>query len=254
MGNGRIIVNADDFGFSKSISDTIIDYIGIGYCNSTTVMINSSDYSETFCLAKDAGIVDKVGLHLNLTVGVPISDMIKECPSFCKGGVFSGYKSNLIKRFVLTKEERLAVEIEVRSQIERYLNTGYKGMSLDSHQGVHFDLSIYPIVLRLFNEYGFKRIRRAPNINIDRKRSIVRFPYECAIKNAGISTTDYLTNFKGIREAAFDLNCNQSIEIMCHPQRKQNEEYIDGVAGLLLKDYLDIIDNYWNEGGNFNEC
>ena len=106
MGNSRVIINADDFGFSKSISDTIIDFIRIGYCNCTTVMINSSDYLETFSLARDADIVDKVGLHLNLTVGVPISDMIKECPSFCKGGVFSGYKSNLIKRFVFTKEER----------------------------------------------------------------------------------------------------------------------------------------------------
>ena len=41
----RLIINADDFGLSKSITDGIIDGILDGYITSTTIMANM-DYAE----------------------------------------------------------------------------------------------------------------------------------------------------------------------------------------------------------------
>lgn len=41
----KLIINADDFGLSKSITDGIIDGILSGYITSTTVMSNM-DYAE----------------------------------------------------------------------------------------------------------------------------------------------------------------------------------------------------------------
>lgn len=238
MNDNGIIINADDFGYSHNINNTILEYIKLGYCNSTTVMINCNDYIETYNLAKDAGITQQVGLHLNLTIGEPISNEIKACSSFCKNGQFNGYKSKTYKRFSINKKEKNAVEKEIRAQIERYLKIGYTGLSMDSHQGIHFDLSIYPIVIKLFKEYGFKRIRRSPNINVDIKRSLIRLPYNYAIKRSGIETTDYLGNFYALKTADFKLSNNKTIEIMCHPQKMNGLDYIDGVSELLLKDYL----------------
>lgn len=246
MDDKRVIINADDFGFSHNITNTIVDFFKLGYCNFTTVMINCNDFMQTYNLANDIGIIYQVGLHLNLTVGEPISDEIKHCSSFCQNGFFSGHKPNLSKRFILTNEEKYAVEVEIRAQIERYLSIGYRGMSMDSHQGVHFDISIYPIVIKLFKEYGFQRIRRSPNINADIKRSIIRVPYNYAIKTAGIKATDYLSNFYGMKISNFKLGNDKTLEIMCHPEKINGIDYIDGSARLLLKDYL-----YFFEKGEY---
>ena len=245
MNDAKIIINADDFGYSHNITNTILSYFRLGYCNSTTVIINCDDYIETYDLAKDAGIVQQVGLHLNLTVGEPLCDRIKACSSFCKNGKFSGYKSNLLKRFALNNEEKSAVETEIRAQIERYLKTGYSGLNMDSHQGIHYDVSIYPIVIKLFKEYGFKRIRRTPNINMDIKRTLLRLPYSFAIRTAGIETTDYLSNFLKLKDSDFKLSNNKTLEIMCHPDHINGMDYIDSVSELLLKDYL-----YFYQGQN----
>ena len=240
MNDLRIIVNADDFGYSHNITNTIIDYFQSGYCNSTSVMINCDDYEETYNLAKDAGIVHLVGLHINLTIGEPICEKMRTCSTFCKNGMFDGYKSNVSKRFLLNNEEKSAVEAEIRAQIERYLKMGYSGLSMDSHQGIHYDTSIYPIVIKLFREYGFKRIRRSPNINADIKRSLIRIPFNHAIKAAKINTTDYFCNFYGLKISNFKLSSNKTLEIMCHPERK-GVDYIDSVSELLLNDYKDFV-------------
>lgn len=67
----KLIINADDFGLSKSITDGIIEGILNGYITSTTIMANM-DYAEY--AIKEA--IDKnihcIGLHVNLTVGKPI--------------------------------------------------------------------------------------------------------------------------------------------------------------------------------------
>ena len=244
MNNRSIIVNADDFGYSDYITNTVLKFFMLGYCNSTTVMINCDDYKETYNLAKEAGIIQQVGLHLNLTIGEPVSDEIKACSSFCKNGQFNGYKSHLLNRFYLNNKEKSAVELEIRAQIERYLKIGYTGLSMDSHQGIHFDVSIYPIVIKLFKEYGFKRIRRSPNINVDIKRALIRLPYNYAIKRAGIETTDYMCNFSTLKTSNYKPSNNTTIEIMCHPQRKNEVDYIDGVSELLLEDYLYFFQEY----------
>ena len=122
----------------------------------------------------------------------------------------------------------------------------YEGNPYTSLVNTTTDISIYPIVIKLFKEYGFNRIRRAPNINVDMKRALIRLPYTYAVSKAGIYTTDYLGNFYGIQRSNFQF-LNSTIEIMCHPQKKNGVDYIDGVAGLLLKDYLWFLQEDVNE-------
>ena len=67
----KLIINADDFGLSKSITDGIIEWILNGYITSTTIMANMR-YAEYAVKEAIKNNIDCVGLHINLTVGKPL--------------------------------------------------------------------------------------------------------------------------------------------------------------------------------------
>lgn len=68
----RLIIEADDFGLSKSITDGIIDGINGGYITSTNIMANMpfAEYAVEKAVENN---IKSVGLHFNLTVGKPLT-------------------------------------------------------------------------------------------------------------------------------------------------------------------------------------
>ena len=72
----KLIINADDFGFSKSINNGIIDAYKEGLISSTTIMINMPYTCDAISKWKENSLLG-IGLHINLTQGSPISDDVK---------------------------------------------------------------------------------------------------------------------------------------------------------------------------------
>lgn len=71
----KLIINADDFGLSKSVSDGIINGIKGGYITSTSIMANMpyAEYAIKKAIDYD---IKCIGLHVNLTVGDLLLKMI----------------------------------------------------------------------------------------------------------------------------------------------------------------------------------
>ena len=67
----KLIINSDDFGLSKSITDGIIDGIKGGVLTSTSIMANMG-YAKYAVEQAIKNNISCVGLHINLTVGKPI--------------------------------------------------------------------------------------------------------------------------------------------------------------------------------------
>ena len=67
----KLIINADDFGLSKSISDGVIEGIKGEYITSTSIMANM-EYAEYAIKEAVKHNITCIGLHINLTVGKPI--------------------------------------------------------------------------------------------------------------------------------------------------------------------------------------
>ena len=67
----KLIINADDFGFTKSITDGIIEGIKGGYITSTSIMSNmeATEYAVLKALENN---IDCIGLHINFTKGKPM--------------------------------------------------------------------------------------------------------------------------------------------------------------------------------------
>lgn len=85
----KLIINADDFGLSKSITDGIIEGIQGGYITSTSIMANMEYAGYAIdCAIKNN--ISHIGLHVTLTAGKPILPN----PRLTRGGGSSFRKVN----------------------------------------------------------------------------------------------------------------------------------------------------------------
>jgi chitin disaccharide deacetylase len=68
----KLIVNADDFGLTVGVNQAILDAHRDGIVTSTTLMANGAALGQAVIASQRAPALG-VGVHLNLSEGVPIS-------------------------------------------------------------------------------------------------------------------------------------------------------------------------------------
>lgn len=128
----RLIVNADDFGLSRGVSEGILKAHRDGVLTSTTYMVNWPWSGELAVLLRDAPHLG-VGVHLNLTAGPPVLPPA-EVPSLVgKDGRFRKAAGHLL--FGVRVDE---VRREWAAQVQRFMDlTGRRPTHLDTHHYVH---------------------------------------------------------------------------------------------------------------------
>src|SRR5262245_60919462 len=67
-----LIVNADDFGLTEGVSRGILEAHARGIVTSTTLLVNRGVGGQQLEQLRGSGL--GVGLHVNLTLGAPVSD------------------------------------------------------------------------------------------------------------------------------------------------------------------------------------
>ena len=160
----HLLINADDFGVSDSVNHAINYCFNNNIIQRTTLLVNMDGTDSAVDLSQKNGYADKVGLHLNLIEGTPLTEPIKKT-AFCTNGVFNGQAMRQPRnRFFLDSRTQNAVEIEMRAQIEKYIGYGFTLLHIDSHQHTHTNPSIFKLLLPLINEYGFLSLRLSRNI------------------------------------------------------------------------------------------
>jgi len=109
----RLVINADDFGYSRVFNEKILDLLERGIVKSTTVMVNRVDelqkeqVAKIITLAKSQKI--SVGLHLEFDLAQPLKPQIEKQYSAFKS-IFEFYPSHLdIHKFIDNAEVVKAV-------------------------------------------------------------------------------------------------------------------------------------------------
>lgn len=216
-----VIINADDFGLSDSVNRAITDAFNSGIISNTTMLANGSAFDEAVILANKCGFADKVGIHFNLTEGEPLTDDIKNCPSFCEQGVFHGH---INRTKPLTSAEKSAVNKELTAQAEKVKAAGFFIDHADSHHHIHTAVFIAPIVFRICKEFGIGKIRIHRNIgSIPSYKRFVKNVYNKNLRKKGFCTTDYFGSLDDIATAKLP----DSLEIMVHPDYDKDGVLID---------------------------
>lgn len=152
----RLIINADDFGISRSVNDGIIEAARSGGITSASLMVNLPDSADAVARARRCRGIS-VGLHFNLTVG----DALTGPSSLTQGNTAEFYPlPRLLAAASLGMIDAADVERECLAQIDRMTRAGFPPTHFDSHRHVHTHPTIYPAVLRAV------QARRIPHVRV----------------------------------------------------------------------------------------
>ena len=217
----RITINGDDFGLNERNSAAIAEAFDKELITDATMLANFPYFDQAVKLAEQRGFTDKIGIHFNLTAGVPLTEDIKSCQRFVTDGVFNK-KYN--RTAPLSKAEKDAIYKELTAQTEKIKSAGIPINHADSHHHIHTAVFIAPIVLDVCREYGIGKIRSHRNLGtIPFYKRIVKDRFNNWLVKQGFITTKYFAYVMDIR----DGDLPDDTEIMVHPDYDKNGILID---------------------------
>lgn len=192
----RLIINADDFGLSKSITDGIIDGIKDGYITSTTLMVNTP-YTEYAINKAIDNNINCIGLHFNLTVGKPIrnnDNLVDENGNFL-------YRWEQIKNNKMTYDD-VAKELEAQIEI---INKISEGKIKIDHIDTHHFLLENDIVRKVVVDFAKKM-----NIPVRREKGISfnctdMFYEDFSLKNVELDNLKKMISSYGEQDITMEL-------------------------------------------------
>jgi predicted glycoside hydrolase/deacetylase ChbG (UPF0249 family) len=153
----KLLVNADDLGLSSAINKGIIQSHLTGIVTSTSIVASGTAFTEGVQLAKECPTLG-VGVHLTLVEENSVAEP-DAIPTLAPNGVLPHSYGDLMKKVLTARISLSEIEREFRAQIEKCLRSGIKLSHVDSHQHTHALPLIFPIALRLANDYAIPGIR-----------------------------------------------------------------------------------------------
>ncbi len=140
----KLVVNADDFGFTRDVNQGIIEAHRKGILTATTLMAAGAFDPEAFDdavrLARETPTLD-IGCHLVLVGGDPFPRTVTQ----------------LVRAVAL---RRIAIYSELRSQVRRILDAGIRPTHLDTHKHTHLLPPVLDAVARISQEFKIPWVRR----------------------------------------------------------------------------------------------
>ncbi len=158
----RLIVNADDFGRSKSINEAVIRAHREGILTTASLMVNEPAAGEAVELAR-ANPHLGVGLHLALVCGRPALPP-ERIPHLLNGqGEFSNNPAAGGMRGFFSRAARAEMREEIAAQFERFAATG---LTLD-HVNGHLHFHLHPAALETILEGAARWKVRTMRLTVD---------------------------------------------------------------------------------------
>ena len=235
----KAIINADDFCMREGVTNAIADAFDRRLITQTTAMVNMPYFSESIQIASNRGFFDRIGLHLNLTFGMPLTGKVRKCRRICNSdGSFSGeFHRSFMSRLYLSQEEKMALAEEIEAQMSRFVSAGLSLMHLDSHHHVHTDWSVLGVVLPLAQKFGFKTIRLSRNAGsgLTTIKQLNKAIINARIKQMFASSA-YFTDVVGCKMIS-KIKSSDVVEIMAHPTYWQNGDFSHYVASGDMYDW-----------------
>jgi predicted glycoside hydrolase/deacetylase ChbG (UPF0249 family) len=179
----QLVVNADDFGFTRDVNAGIVEAHQRGILTATTLMANGDAFEDAVRLAGENPGLD-VGVHLVL-VGMPgLPATLADCVTAVYGG-------------------QLDVYAEFAGQVKKILAAGIRPTHLDTHKHTHLLPPVLRAVCTVAEEFGIGWVRSPGDFPFAYGRkaavsAVMRWRQRAkrrAIAEAGLRTTDSFTGF-----------------------------------------------------------
>lgn len=153
----RLIVNADDFGFTSGVNRAIVEAHTRGVVTSATLMARGRAFDEAIALTKTVPKLS-VGCHVVLIDGEPLLE-----PEKVRSLMASRRFRDGIKMFALRalsgQIDASEIMAEATAQIRKIQSAGIAVSHVDSHKHTHLFPQILRPVLRAAADCGVKAVR-----------------------------------------------------------------------------------------------
>ena len=228
LGTTRIILNADDLGLTPSCTEATLEAFQRGYISSATLVANGPCVEEAVRRGREAGLLGRLGIHLNLTEGSPLTGPIQGNPRFCDGqGILHGRLDRLKP---LMKADRQQVALELSAQIERLRGQGVPLTHADSHHHIHTGPFIAPVVLAVLREQQIRAVRIHRNIGeIPAPKRILKALFNAYLRIRGFRTVRCFGSYEDVLIGRDRLEAS-TLEVMVHPDYDDRGNLIDRVG------------------------
>lgn len=157
----RLIVNADDFGYTAGVNRAIAEAHANGIVTSSTLMANGPAFDDAVRLAKQLPKLS-VGCHVVLLDGSPVLDL-SQLPSITSNNSGSPSFRNGLKLFAARsfagRLNSSEIENEITAQIRKIQSAGLAVSHLDSHKHTHLFPAVLRPLLRAARTCGVRAIR-----------------------------------------------------------------------------------------------
>ena len=153
----RLIVNADDFGFTSGVNRAIIEAHARGVVTSSTLMANGPAFAEAARLALQAPRLS-VGCHVVLIDGEPVLGA-KQLPSLTTASRFRDGMITLAARAITGRMDAAQITAEATAQIRKLQAAGITVSHFDTHKHTHLFPKILRPLLRAAADCGVRAVR-----------------------------------------------------------------------------------------------
>jgi predicted glycoside hydrolase/deacetylase ChbG (UPF0249 family) len=220
----KLVVNADDFGFTPDVNAGIVEGHRRGILTATTLMANGAAFDDAVRLAREVPTLD-IGCHLVL-IGERGLKTERALPR------------SVPQLLAALARREFSVYDELKAQIRRILDAGLHPTHLDTHKHTHLAPPVLDAVARLSQEFVIRWVRRpfdfpmtAARGGVPRMKRLVsdalkvqRGRFHRVLASHGCQTTDHFAGFQITgrfrTEQLLHLLAELpegTTELMCHP-------------------------------------
>lgn len=155
----RLIVNADDFGFTAGVNRGIVEAHTRGIVTSSTLMANGLAFEDAVRLAKTVPRLG-VGCHVVLIDGEPVVDAEKlsSLTSAARVRFRDGLRS-FAARALSGRLHPDEIEAEAGAQIRKLQSAGLSVSHVDTHKHTHLFPAVLRPLLRAARACGVRAVR-----------------------------------------------------------------------------------------------
>ena len=157
----RLIVNADDFGFTAGVNRAIVEAHTRGIVTSSTLMANGRAFEDAVRMARSVPRLS-VGCHVMLIDGEPVLDA-KRLPSITSahfnGARFRDGLQSFAARALAGRLDPGEIEAEASAQIRKLQSAGIAVSHVDTHKHTHLFPAVLRPLLRAARAWGVPAIR-----------------------------------------------------------------------------------------------
>jgi hopanoid biosynthesis associated protein HpnK len=153
----RLIVNADDFGFTSGVNRAIAEAHSHGVVTSSTLMANGPAFGEAIQLAKGLPKLS-IGCHVVLIDGRPVLEA-KRLSSLTHGTDFRDGLMTFAARAIFGRIKADEIAAEAGAQIRKIQAAGIDVSHVDTHKHTHLFPKILRPLLRAAAACGVRAIR-----------------------------------------------------------------------------------------------